>query len=109
MEFPRQRVGFPLFTPPLPVPARKHETLTDSPGRKHELVLFCDSHHDLQSNPHHMTVLELPEGKLKCSQNTNVHADSVFICLVQSTVCYLPRPFNNNTLLWGKFSYYRGL
>lgn len=78
MEFPRQHVGFPLFTPPLPVPARKHETLSDSPGRKHELALLCDSHHDLQPNPDHMTVLEVPRGEFKYSKNTNVH-DSVFV------------------------------
>lgn len=83
MEFPRQHVGFPLFTPPLPVPARKHETLSDSPGRKHEPALLCDSHHDLQPNPHHITVLEVPRGKFKCSKNTNEHADSVYMCLFQ--------------------------
>ena len=78
MEFPRQRVGFPLFTPPLPVPARKHETLSDSPGRKLELALLCDSRHDLQPNPLHMAGLEAPRGKVKCTKNTNVHADGVF-------------------------------
>lgn len=59
-SFPHQRVGFPLFSPPLPVPARKHETLTDSPGRKPEPTLLCDSHHDLQPNPPDMTVSEVP-------------------------------------------------
>lgn len=67
-SFPHQRVGFPLFNPPLPVPARKHETLTDSPGRKPEPTLLCDSHHDLQPNPPDMTVSEVPNGKLKCSK-----------------------------------------
>ncbi|KAI4828846.1 hypothetical protein KUCAC02_022918, partial [Chaenocephalus aceratus] len=44
-------------------PARKHETCSDSPGRKLELALLCDSRHDLQPNPLQIAGLEAPRGK----------------------------------------------
>lgn len=86
MEFPRQRVGFPLFTPTFPVAARKHETLSDSPGRKHEPILLCDSQYDLQPNLHHMTVEEEPRGKLKRSRKRS-HVNLFFSVYVRYVVC----------------------
>lgn len=88
-EVPCHRVGFPLFTLPFPVPARKHKILGDSPGRKHETALLYDSPWPLAKPPSHDS---FSEASRKCNVlKIQKCMMTLYLCLFLCTAHILAR------------------